>query len=345
MKIFYSPHHRLHTPTFEVFDGGRPVPYLESPERMTVILQALEKTPWAEILPPVDFGFSPLTEIHTPDYLEFLASAWTSWRATGSEAAAAADGAPLLPATFARPGQQRRPQSVLGQAGYHMMDLSAPILEHTYLAALSAAQCALSAANALLTGETATFALVRPPGHHAGKAYCGGYCYLNNAALAAHWLCIKGRVAILDVDYHAGNGTQEIFYDRADVLTISIHADPAVEYPYFAGYAEEQGSGPGLGYHHNFPLPLGTEDAPYLQTLEQALQHIQAYAPSFLVVSLGMDLYIDDPLGQFNITQRGIQQIAARIAGLGLPTAIILEGGYHTAALGENVVSFLGAFQ
>jgi acetoin utilization deacetylase AcuC-like enzyme len=344
MKIFHSPAHRLHTPPFEVFDGGQRVPYLESPERMEVILQALQKMNWAEILPPADFGLAPISQVHTPDYLAFLASAWTGWRATEPQADAAADDLPLLPATFARPGQHRRPDSILGQAGYYMMDLSAPITAGTYTAALSAAHCALSAGKAVLEGERAAFALCRPPGHHAGKSYCGGYCYLNNAAITANWLCANGKVAILDIDYHAGNGTQEIFYDRADVLTLSIHADPAQEYPYFSGYADEQGNAAGLGYHRNFPLPMGTGDAAYLETLNKALHLLTDFAPRFLVLSLGMDSYREDPLGKFDITTQGIQQIARRIADLRLPTVLVLEGGYHTAALGKNVTTFLEAF-
>ncbi|MGC8856076.1 MAG: histone deacetylase family protein, partial [Anaerolineae bacterium] len=335
---------RLHAPAFEVFDGGQRVPYLESPERMEVILQALQKRDWAEILPPTNFGLVPLSRVHARDYLTFLASAWTGWRATEPQAGAAADGFPLLPATFTRPGQQRRPASILGQAGYYMMDLSAPITAGTHTAALSAAHCALSAGKAVLEGERAAFALCRPPGHHAGKAYCGGYCYLNNAAIVADWLCANGKVTILDIDYHAGNGTQEIFYDRADVLTLSLHADPAEEYPYFSGYADEQGIAAGLGFHRNFPMPAGTGDDAYLQTLHKALRLLTDFAPRFLVLSLGMDIYREDPLGKFDITAQGIQQIARRIADLGLPTVLVLEGGYHTAALGENVATFLEAF-
>jgi acetoin utilization deacetylase AcuC-like enzyme len=344
MKIFHSPTHRLHTPPFEVFDGGQRLPYLESPERMEVILRALETKDWAEILPPSDFGLAPLSRIHSRDYLAFLASAWTNWQTTEPQATAAAESLPLLPATFARPTQHRRPTTILGQAGYYMMDLSAPITAGTYTAALSAAHCALSAAQAVLQGERVAFALCRPPGHHAGKAFCGGYCYFNNAAIAADWLCENGKIAILDIDYHAGNGTQEIFYDRADVLTISIHADPAEEYPYFAGYADEHGSDAGLGYHHNFPLPAGSNDTLYLQTLEKALHLVTNFAPQFLVLSLGMDIYREDPLGKFDITTAGIEQIARRIAALGLPTVLVLEGGYHTAALGQNIATFLQAF-
>jgi acetoin utilization deacetylase AcuC-like enzyme len=192
--------------------------------------------------------------------------------------------------------------------------------------------------------EKAAFALCRPPGHHAGRANCGGYCYINNAAVAANWLASHGRVALLDIDYHAGNGTQDIFYERADVLTISIHADPLYEYPYYSGYADETGAGSGLGFHSNYPLPAGTPDGLYLETLAAALHKITTYQPGSLVVSAGMDLFEGDPLGKFRVTSSGIREIGREIANLGLPTVIVLEGGYNNHALAENMLSFLASF-
>jgi acetoin utilization deacetylase AcuC-like enzyme len=186
--------------------------------------------------------------------------------------------------------------------------------------------------------------LCRPPGHHAGKDYAGGYCFINNAAVAVHWLSARGKVALLDVDYHCGNGTQDIFYDRADVLTISIHADPHFEYPYYAGYAEEKGTGPGVGFHRNFPLESGTDDARYLSALEEALGLIQNFSPKYLVVSAGMDIYTDDPLGKIKITADGIKEIGKRISASDLPTIIVMEGGYNNEALGGNMVAFLSTF-
>lgn len=350
MNIFYSPTHNLHNPAFEVFDGGQRVPYLESPERMERILRALRQTNWAEINAPRDFGLDPIRSVHSEPYLTFLASAWTEWLAANPELATATDKTALLPATFAAKRDQM-PESILGKAGFFLLDLSVPVVEGTYAAALASANCALSAAHAIVSGSTANatthssaFALCRPPGHHAGREIAGGYCFLNNAAIAAQWLTQFGRVAILDVDYHAGNGTQDIFYARADVLTISIHADPAFEYPYYAGYTTEVGAGAGLGFHRNFPLPAGTDDAAYLRTLDEALELIAGYGPSSLVVSLGMDTYESDPLGSFKITRAGIADIGRRIAALSLPTTIIMEGGYNTDALGENVVEFLKPF-
>jgi acetoin utilization deacetylase AcuC-like enzyme len=229
------------------------------------------------------------------------------------------------------------------------MDLSAGIVAGTYPAALQSAYCALSAAQSVYeiheSAPQSAFALCRPPGHHAGRENCGGYCYINNAAVAAHWLSQHGRVAVLDIDYHAGNGTQDIFYTRADVLTISLHGDPDFEYPHYIGYADEIGAGLGLGYHRNFPLPAGTDDAHYLAALAEALSMIRAFAPRHLVVSAGMDLAGGDPLGTFQITRDGIGTIGQHIAEINLPTAIVMEGGYNNAALGENMVALLEAFK
>jgi acetoin utilization deacetylase AcuC-like enzyme len=194
------------------------------------------------------------------------------------------------------------------------------------------------------SSSQSAFALCRPPGHHAGRANCGGYCYINNAAVAANWLSARGPVALLDVDYHAANGTQDIFYERRDVLTISIHADPAHEYPHFCGYADETGAGAGAGRHRNFPLPAGTDDPGYFAALDQALSIIRGSALAYLVLSIGMDIYEADPLGKFRITRDGIREIGRRIAGLGLPSVIVMEGGYNNNALGENVVAMLEPF-
>lgn len=339
MKIFYSETHRRHEPPFEVFDGGLRVPYLENPDRMDKILTALHTVDWADIHTPTDFGLDPILAVHDKEYLDFLASAWTEWLATVPQ-----DSSTLLPATFALRRHPHKPKSLLGRAGYYMMDLSACIVEGTYQASLASANCALSAAESVVNGQRSAFALCRPPGHHAGKDYAGGYCFINNAAVAANLLSQNGSVAVLDVDYHCGNGTQDIFYDRADVLTISIHADPDYEYPSYIGFADERGEGRGLGYHHNFPLPAGTDDTAYLETLGQALQKIREFKPAYLVVSAGMDIYADDPLGRIKVTTEGIGEIAKSIADLELPTVIIMEGGYANAALGKNILAFLSAF-
>lgn len=340
MKIFYSETHRKHEPAFEVFDGGLRVPYFENPDRMDRILQALETVDWAEMIEPADFGLDPILAVHDEKYLDFLASAWTEWLATGPK-----DPSALLPATFALRRPPHIPTSLLGRAGYYIMDLSACIVEGTYQAALVAANCALSAAEFVAGGKRSAFALCRPPGHHAGKDYAAGYCFINNAAVAANWLSAKGRVAVLDVDYHCGNGTQDIFYERDDVLTISIHADPNYEYPSYFGYADERGEGKGVGYHRNFPLPAGTDDEAYLPTLAEALQLMNEFKPVYLVLSAGMDIYADDPLGRIRVSTVGIGRIAHAIASLNLPTVIVMEGGYNNDALGRNILAFLGEFK
>jgi len=340
MKVFYSETHRKHDPPFEVFDGGVRVPYLENPDRMDRILNALSETDWAEVTEPTDFGLDPIHAVHDRDYIHFLASCWTEW--LDSEAK---DKSTLLPSTFALRRNPQKPASLLGRAGYYMMDLSACIVEGTYQAALSSAHCALSAAQAVANGERSAFALCRPPGHHAGKDYAAGYCFINNASVAANWLSSKDKVALLDIDYHCGNGTQDIFYEREDVLTISIHADPDFEYPHFAGFADETGKGAGLGFHKNFPLEKGTDNARYLAALEEALSLIRRFEPKYLVVSAGMDIYADDPLGTIRVTTDGIREIGHRISGLGLRTVIAMEGGYNNDALGRNITGFLGEFK
>ena len=340
MKIFYSEKHSLHAPSFEVFDGGVRVPYLETPERVERILGAMRDQPWAEISSPEEFELAPILAVHSAEYVQFLQEAYTAWLREPTDYKKEG----LLPASFRPRTGTHRPQSVLGRAGYHIMDLSAPILAGTYQAALASAFCALSGARAIAAGEPSAFALCRPPGHHAGRETCSGYCYFNNAAIAAQWLSEKGRVAIVDIDYHAGNGTQGIFYERADVLTISIHADPDQAYPYFNGYADETGSGPGAGYHHNFPLPDGTGDTEYLGTMDKALAIVKDFQPDFVVISAGMDLFEGDPLGTFLVTSRGIRDIGARLRKIEKPSLIVMEGGYANASLGANIVRLVENF-
>lgn len=339
MKVYYSKAHRQHQPPFEVFEGGLRVPYLENADRMDRILSALRQIQWAEICEPADWGLQPIYAVHDRDYIEFLASAWSDWLASDAR-----DKSTLLPATFALRRQPQKPTGLLGRAGYYMMDLSASIVEGTFAAALASAHCALSAGEAVANGSRSAFALCRPPGHHAGRDYAGGYCFINNAAVAAHWLSKRGKVALLDVDYHCGNGTQDIFYDRSDVLTISIHADPNFEYPHFAGYAPETGTGAGMGFHRNYSLDKGTDDGRYLAALEGALALIRSFAPAYLVVSAGMDIYADDPLGTIKVSTEGIADIGKRISALELPTVIVMEGGYNNDMLGKNVVEFLSPF-
>jgi acetoin utilization deacetylase AcuC-like enzyme len=344
MNIFYSEQHRNHYPPFEVFDGGKREPYFENPDRIDKILFSLNKTDWAKLIEPTDFGLDPILAVHDKDYINFLASCWTEWLDSDPSISSSPEQHAFLPATFALRRKARPTSSLHGRGGYYMMDLSACIVEGTYQAALASANCALSCANSVFRYQLSGFALCRPPGHHAGKDYAGGYCYINNASVAANWLSQKGKVALLDIDYHAGNGTQDIFYKRSDVLTISIHGDPDFEYPHYIGFADETGSGDGVSFHKNFPLPKGTDDKNYLIALDEALEMIKNFSPNYLVLSIGMDTFDGDPLGKFKVTRNGFADIGKRIASLNLPTAIIMEGGYANAELGENVVTLLENF-
>lgn len=345
MKIFFSERHRSHFPPYEIFEGGKRLPYYENPDRMDRILAALRKTDWAKLHEPEDFRLDPILAVHDQDYIHFLASCWDEWLASDPEVSSTPEAYAFLPATFALRRNSRPTSSIRGRGGYYIMDLSASIVAGTYQAALTSANIALSAAHSSFLLHHSSFALCRPPGHHAGKDYAAGYCFINNASVAANWLSQKGKTAILDVDYHAGNGTQDIFYERNDVLTVSIHGDPDFEYPHFIGFADETGAGAGLGFHRNFPLPKGADDAVYLAALDEALNTIRNFAPEYLVLSFGADIFDGDPLGTFRVTRNGFREIGARIAGLKLPTAIIMEGGYANEALGDNTITLLENFK
>jgi len=346
MKVFYSDAHLAHRPRYYFPEGCQSELFLETPERAERVLAALRGVAWAEILPPANFGLEPILAVHSTRYLDYLSTAYAEWQSCSP-----IEGQAFIPGSYTIDRQTALSRDVPEQAGFFLMSAHVPITTGTYAAALSAAQCALSGAQAVAQGQPpycggqrAAFALCRPPGHHAGREICGGFCFLNNAAIAAQWLSERGKVAILDIDFHAGNGTQDIFYERPDVLTVSLHADPGREYPNYAGYASETGAGPGAGYHRNYPLPAGTDDARYLHTLRQALDLIAKFDPIHLVVSAGMDTYKNDPLSDFTITRQGIAEIGRSIASLNLPTLVVMEGGYDIESLGENVVNLLAAF-
>jgi acetoin utilization deacetylase AcuC-like enzyme len=352
MLVIYSEAHRQHNPPFEIFEGGNKVPLLENPERLDSILAALRETTWADIRPPEEFGLEPILAVHDREYLEFLQTGYAEWQAQSGQLGNDMDTSVLLGGTFPPRRVMRKPTSIVGRVGYYTFDLSCPMVIGTYPAALAAANCALTGARLIRVGEQVIFALCRPPGHHAGRDFSGGYCYLNNASIAAQYLTApleegtaRERVALLDVDYHCGNGSEDIFYDSAAVLTISLHADPNRQYPYFIGYADEIGTGPGQGFHRNFPLQAGTDDVAYLQTLAEALGLIRNFAPSYLVLSFGADIFTGDPLGDLAVTTAGFTAIGDRIAALGLPTLIVMEGGYNTEALGGNTCALLSAFE
>ncbi len=334
MKVIYTPSHCGHAPLRE-FSAGELVPYLEAPERAELIVQALRNAPWANIIAP-DLSANDRSEsVHCADYLRFLQSAHPSWIAAGHSG-------DLSPSTFARPGG-RAPTAAYDQAGFYGFDTT-PIAAGTWAAAQLAAHCALTGAELLLSGERAVYSLCRPPGHHAGRNYYGGYCYLNNAALAAQHLSAHGRVALLDIDFHHGNGTQDIFYTSSAVFFASLHADPKRSYPLYWGHADERGADEGEGYTYNIPLPAGTDDATYLRALQEALARIGDFAPHYLVVSAGLDIYREDPLSDFNISLAGLGHIGQEIANASWPTLLIQEGGYNQAELATAALSLLSPF-
>jgi acetoin utilization deacetylase AcuC-like enzyme len=331
MRAFFDKRQLAHAPAVELHNGSF-VPYAETPARAESVLAAVGP---AE--PAVDHGEAPLRAVHDEAYLAFLWSAHKDWRAAGREGDASG---------YAWPVVRRRPLAldrIDAKLGAYSFDASSPIAEGTWEGAYWSAQTALTALDAVLAGERAAFALCRPPGHHAGCDYLGGYCHLNNAAIAAEAATAAGRrVAILDVDYHHGNGTQDIFYARGDVLFVSIHADPRMDYPYYWGHADETGEGDGAGATLNLPLPRGTGLAAYLPALETALARIAAFGADLLVISYGADTYAGDPISHFRLETADYALIAARIAALQLPALVVMEGGYAVDALGANVAAFLG---
>lgn len=334
MKAFYAEEQKRHDPK-AFLSSGAPQPNPEQPERAERLL-AGARAAGCELARPRDHGLGPIAAVHTPEYLDFLQHIYTRWQRIPE---ASAEVIPNIH-PIARGGSY--PASAVGQAGYHMADTSCPISAETWESACWSAWSAVDAADAVLSGEPAAYALCRPPGHHAFADVAGGFCFINNSAVAAQRIRKEAaRVAILDVDLHHGNGTQGIFYARPDVLTVSIHADPVRFYPFFWGHADERGEGPGLGYNLNLPLARKSGDEEFLATLEIALRRIRAFAPEALVVALGLDAFEGDPFGGLSVTTPGFARIAAAIGKLGLPTVVIQEGGYLCDALSDNLTAFL----
>lgn len=331
MRCFWDERQRAHAPAGEFFNGALHPP-AEHPGRADAILAALGRTE-----PPADQGEEPLLRVHSRDYLDFLHTAHDQWRSAGR----GGDAFPYaFPVVRRRPLGFNRIDADLGQYGF---DTSTPIGPGTWDSAYWSAQTALAALAAALD-EGSAFALCRPPGHHSGADYFGGYCYLNNAAICAEAALAGGlrRVAILDVDYHHGNGTQDIFYSRADVAFASIHADPATDYPFFWGHPDETGEGAGAGATLNLPLPRGTDWSGYQPALIRALDWIGLHEPELLIVSFGADTHEADPISHFKLATGDYPKMARRIASLRLPRLILMEGGYAVDALGANVSEFLG---
>jgi acetoin utilization deacetylase AcuC-like enzyme len=341
MKTVFSPRHAGHAGQMELIAGAI-VPGFEKPSRAEIIRARVESEKLGPIVPPGEHDLAAAKRVHASDYIDFLPTAWPMWRAAGKAGSA-------MPFTWPTRGLRGdvRPKAIDALLGFYSFDAGASFVAGTWDAIKSSHDVALTAAGLVKAGEPAAFALCRPPGHHAGAGFMGGYCYINNAAVSAQWFRDQGaaRVAILDVDYHHGNGTQEIFYARPDVLVVNLHGDPMTEYPFFLGHADEKGTGAGEGFNHNYPLPFGTAWARWSAALEDGCGKVTAYAPDILVVSLGVDTFEKDPISQFKLTSEDYPKIGRRIAKLGLPTLFVMEGGYAVDEIGINAVGVLTGFE
>ena len=337
MRIFFSSDHSRRDAKTELYGGELRTPF-ESPARAEIVLAACREHEVGEICQAHRFDESIPASIHDAGYVEFLRNCALQWEAAGFKGEAIASIYPTR-----RLWNDRVPDHIDGKLGYYALASETSITHGTWEAALASKNVALSAALSLSSDQSIAFGLCRPPGHHAARDQFGGYCFLNNAALAAQALRDAGqpRVAILDVDFHHGNGTQDIFYGRDDVLFVSLHGEPANTFPYFLGYEDEKGSGAGEGYNINLPLPEGTTYSVFKPALLLALQRISDFAPSTLIVSLGLDTYYEDPISNFKLTTQDFWNSGREISSLQLPIAVLLEGGYATEALGLNAVSFL----
>ena len=340
MKIVYSDEHRHQDGKSELIDG-KLMPCFEMPRRAEIILARLKEVRLGQIVAPEDFGLDPIKRVHNANFVDFLRSAWDLWVMQHG----AYDALPL--SWLARGMRAIEPEVIDGKLGYYSFDAGTPITAGTWRAITASANVALTGQKMVAAGERAVFSLCRPPGHHAGSDFYGGYCFFNNAAVAAQAFVDGGarRVAILDIDYHHGNGTQEIFYARDDVLTISIHADPKQEYPFFLGHADETGADRGKGFHLNLPLRWGAAWDKYGAAMQAAMKKIGDYGPDVIVVSLGVDTFEHDPISKFMLRHEDYFQIGHLIAKAGKPVLFVMEGGYSVQDLGINAVSVLTSFE
>ena len=332
---YFDRRQLAHEPIQELHNGGWSA-YAEKSSRAEIIAAC-----FSDLRPARDYGLEPLLNVHDRGYVEFLRSAYVEWRATGRDGDAIGYTWPVVRR------RHRDLDRIDAKLGLYSYDAATPIAEGTWEASYWSAQTALTALTAILDGETRTsFALCRPPGHHSGRDYCGGYCYLNNAAIAAEQARRSGRrVAILDIDYHHGNGTQDIFYDDPDVLFVSIHADPTTDYPFFWGHSDERGDGAGVDKTLNLPLPRGTDLSAYAGALGEGLGAVLAHGTDLLVLSFGADTFEEDPISYFRLRQDDYRAIGGRIASTGLPVLVVMEGGYAIDALGRNVDALLSGLE
>ena len=337
MRTVYSDLHRLQHGKAELVNGTL-MPCFEYPARADLVLARVRDRDIGEVIEPKEHGLDPVLRVHTPGFVEFLRTAWDQWTAIDRDW----DALPLV-WTVRTFRQDRVPETIDGKLSYYSLDAGTPITAGTWTASRAAVDVALTGVDLLLGGECAVFSLCRPPGHHAAADLYGGYCFFNNAAIAAQALRDQGAatVAILDVDYHHGNGTQSIFYERGDVPFASIHGHPRQEYPFFLGFEDETGEGPGAGANANFPLPHGSGWDTWSQALESACTFLEGHRPDALVVSLGVDTYKDDPISQFELDHEHYLLIGERIKAMGVPTLVVFEGGYAVAEIGINAVNVL----
>jgi acetoin utilization deacetylase AcuC-like enzyme len=342
MRVVASDRHRLHAPLAEIESSGLQAPF-EHPGRADAILAALTADDRFDLVEPTAHGLAPIDAVHEPGLAEFLERAWADYqrRHPGTH--------DVVPDVFAVPklldgiGPLPATTPIDLELGRWCYETTTPITEGTYIAARAAVDIALSAGDAVLAGDAVAYGLCRPPGHHAPAGLYGGYCFFNNAAITAHHVAAASgsKVTVLDVDFHHGNGTQQIFYRRADVQYVSLHGDPARAYPYVCGFADETGAGPGAGSNHNVALPAGTDDDAYLAALAAALDAISSFRSEVVVVSLGVDTFHNDPISDLAITTDGFARQGELIGGLGIPAVVVQEGGYDVDAIGANVGSFL----
>jgi acetoin utilization deacetylase AcuC-like enzyme/ribosomal protein S18 acetylase RimI-like enzyme len=309
--------------------------YVERPVRVERIMGAIGSLPGVVMAEVREHGEEPIRAVHDPDFVNYLARVCP--KLPPEEA--------IYPYVFPIRYPDRKPVDEEVQAGYYCIDTFTPLMRNAYIAARAAVDTALTGAELLDSGERLVYAVCRPPGHHAERRVYGGFCYFNNAAVAAHYLSKRGKVALLDIDFHHGNGTQDIFWHRSDVFTASIHGDPSYAYPYFAGFADETGEGEGAGYNLNVPLPEDVEDDAYLLELEKVLWRVAEYEPRVLVLSLGLDIAKGDPTGAWRISPDGFERIGSAVGALGLPTLVVQEGGYDSRVLGRNARRFIMGLQ
>lgn len=336
METFFHPDQLLHRPK-SYFSRGQMRTPQEVPERIAPLLKSVERLGFS-VRTPNDYGTKPLLAVHDIAYLRFLESAYQRWHQVPEDW-----GDEVMSNVFVR--QNNALRGVLAEAGRYLADGSCPIGQATWQAAYGAAQAAVAGAHALLSGDQHAYALCRPPGHHARADAAGGFCYLNNSAIAAQVLRSQfQRVVVLDTDMHHGQGIQEIFYHRPDVFYVSIHGDPTNFYPVVCGFDTERGAGAGLGYNLNLPMPHGSEESVFFDRLEQAERAIRLYAPDVLVLALGFDIYREDPQAKVAVSTEGFGQLGQCIRALGLPVLIVQEGGYHIDTLDVNSEHFFNGF-